>query len=80
MKTAWYPGCSWIMEVFKCVLVLVTLSAVCAIDPRRTTTTKAPDIDCSPEKLSVYRVILHTYWTRDKFPKHFPDWKPPAQW
>lgn len=81
MKTAWYPECSRIMEVFKCVLVLlVTLSAVCAIDPRRTTTTKAPDIDCSPEKLSVYRVVLHTYWTRDKFPKHFPDWKPPAQW
>lgn len=81
MNSPWYRGCSWIMEVFKCVLVLVTLSAVCAVDLRRTTTTtKAPDIDCSPEKLTVYRVILHTYWTRDKFPKHFPDWKPPAQW
>ncbi|XP_055705737.1 spondin-2 [Phlebotomus papatasi] len=32
------------------------------------------------DRLAVYRVVLHTYWTRDLFPKHFPDWRPPAQW
>lgn len=35
---------------------------------------------CQPDKLTVYKVILHTFWTRDKFPKHYPDWRPPAQW
>lgn len=35
---------------------------------------------CNPEKMSVYRMVLHTYWTREKFPKHYPDWRPPAQW
>lgn len=35
---------------------------------------------CQPDKLTVYKVVLHTFWTRDKFPKHYPDWRPPAQW
>ncbi|XP_055691260.1 spondin-2 [Lutzomyia longipalpis] len=32
------------------------------------------------DRLAVYKVVLHTYWTRELFPKHFPDWRPPAQW
>lgn len=35
---------------------------------------------CQPDKLTVYKVILHTFWSRDKFPKHYPDWRPSAQW
>ncbi|CAH0719865.1 unnamed protein product, partial [Brenthis ino] len=35
---------------------------------------------CNPDKMTVYRMVLHTYWTREKFPKHYPDWRPPAQW
>lgn len=35
---------------------------------------------CSADRLAVYKVVLHTYWTRDLFPKHYPDWRPPAQW
>lgn len=35
---------------------------------------------CQPDKLTVYKVVLHTFWSRDKFPKHYPDWRPPAQW
>ncbi|CAH1636366.1 unnamed protein product [Spodoptera littoralis] len=35
---------------------------------------------CNPDKMTVYKMVLHTYWTRDKFPKHYPDWRPPAQW
>lgn len=35
---------------------------------------------CHPDKMTVYRMVLHTYWTREKFPKHYPDWRPPAQW
>ncbi|XP_030756970.1 uncharacterized protein LOC115882862 [Sitophilus oryzae] len=35
---------------------------------------------CQPEKLTVYRVVLHTFWSRESFPKHYPDWRPAAQW
>lgn len=35
---------------------------------------------CISDRLAVYKVVLHTYWTRDLFPKHYPDWRPPAQW
>lgn len=35
---------------------------------------------CQPDKLTVYKVVLHTFWSRDRFPKHYPDWRPPAQW
>lgn len=35
---------------------------------------------CKPDHLTVYKVILHTYWNERLFPKHFPQWRPPAQW
>lgn len=35
---------------------------------------------CQPDKLTVYKVILHTFWTSDQFPKHYPLWRPNAQW
>lgn len=51
------------------IVLLFTLAAVTA------------DTDvCNPDKMTVYRMVLHTYWTREKFPKHYPDWRPPAQW
>lgn len=30
--------------------------------------------------LVTYKFVLHTFWTREIFPKHYPDWKPQAQW
>lgn len=43
-------------------------------------TQPAPISDCTLDRLAVYKVVLHTYWTRDLFPKHYPDWRPTAQW
>ncbi|TMW52956.1 hypothetical protein DOY81_001989 [Sarcophaga bullata] len=43
-------------------------------------TPPAPISDCTLDRLAVYKVVLHTYWTRDLFPKHYPDWRPTAQW
>ncbi|CAA9994585.1 unnamed protein product, partial [Nesidiocoris tenuis] len=34
---------------------------------------------CQSDKLASYTVVMHTFWTRDKFPKHYPDWRPTAQ-
>lgn len=45
---------------------------------------RGPELDrsggCSSDRLAIYQVVLHTYWTREEFPKHYPDWRPPAQW
>lgn len=42
--------------------------------------TAASNNNCRSERLAIYKVVLHTYWTRELFPKHYPDWRPPAQW
>ncbi|KAI5646045.1 hypothetical protein NE865_01938 [Phthorimaea operculella] len=52
------------------VAVLAVAAAAVVADPD----------GCNPDKMTVYRMVLHTYWTREKFPKHYPDWRPPAQW
>ncbi|KAL1506247.1 hypothetical protein ABEB36_005643 [Hypothenemus hampei] len=38
------------------------------------------NLSCQPDKLTVYKVVLHTFWSRESFPKHYPDWRPPASW
>ncbi|KAH8384890.1 hypothetical protein KR093_011814 [Drosophila rubida] len=43
-------------------------------------TQPAPLTGCTLDRLAVYKVVLHTYWTRELFPKHYPDWRPTAQW
>lgn len=35
---------------------------------------------CSSDELAVYRVFLDTHWSRDAFPKQYPEWRPPAGW
>ena len=35
---------------------------------------------CDPDRLAVYSLRVQTHWSRELFPKHFPEWRPPAQW
>jgi hypothetical protein len=35
---------------------------------------------CDQDRLAVYTLRLETHWSRDLFPKQFPEWRPPAQW
>ena len=35
---------------------------------------------CSADELAVYRVYLDTHWSRELFPKQYPEWRPPAGW
>uniref|UniRef100_A0A1A9WSG5 Spondin domain-containing protein n=1 Tax=Glossina brevipalpis TaxID=37001 RepID=A0A1A9WSG5_9MUSC len=43
--------------------------------------TRSEEINnCALDRLAVYKVVLQTYWTRELFPKHYPDWRPTAQW
>ena len=40
----------------------------------------ANDMPCKSSKLVVYKVTFDTFWDREKFPKQYPEWRPPAQW
>merc|ERR1711936_332796 len=51
------------------ILLMLLLSCVTPVHP-----------SCSPDKLAVYRMSLSTHWSEDSFPKHYPQWRPPAQW
>ena len=68
------------MEVLKCGIALVSMFYVIAVAQVTRVPSGKISESCQPDKLTVYKVILHTFWTRDKFPKHYPDWRPPAQW
>ncbi|GFT53566.1 spondin-2 [Nephila pilipes] len=38
------------------------------------------DSRCPGDVLVMYRMVLHTEWSEEKFPKQYPEWRPPAQW
>ncbi|CAL1264985.1 unnamed protein product [Larinioides sclopetarius] len=38
------------------------------------------DSRCPADVLVMYRMVLHTEWSEEKFPKQYPEWRPPAQW
>lgn len=35
---------------------------------------------CRQDELTVYEVMMETHWSPRDFPKHYPEWRPPAQW
>lgn len=35
---------------------------------------------CNSEALVFYRIRLQTSWSRQLFPKHYPEFRPPPQW
>ena len=41
---------------------------------------RAEASSCPPGMLAVYRLNLATEWSEEKFPKQYPQWRPPAQW
>lgn len=40
----------------------------------------AHSMQCQSTKLVVYKVTFSTFWNREKFPKQYPEFRPPAQW
>uniref|UniRef100_A0A6A7G5X0 Spondin-2-like n=1 Tax=Hirondellea gigas TaxID=1518452 RepID=A0A6A7G5X0_9CRUS len=59
-------------------LLVVMLLSLPLLSESRNSHTRG--IRCSPDKLTVYRVYLNTMWSREVFPKQYPEWRPPAQW
>ncbi|XP_071537523.1 uncharacterized protein [Panulirus ornatus] len=53
--------------------LLLLLGAVALVGP-------ASAASCPAEELTVYRVMMETHWSPRDFPKHYPEWRPPAQW
>ena len=52
--------------------LMATLSAFVSAGPHSRDT-------CAPGKLVVYKVVVDTFWSKEKFPKQYPLWRPPAQ-
>ena len=44
------------------------------------TSSPAPPSSCPPEELTGYSVAMSAHWSPRDFPKHYPEWRPPAQW
>ncbi|KAF4518280.1 hypothetical protein B566_EDAN005848 [Ephemera danica] len=57
--------------------VLVYLQLSCLVLLAETSRAEQP---CVPGQLAVYRLVLDTHWTRELFPKQYPEFRPPAQW
>ncbi|XP_045595554.1 spondin-2 [Procambarus clarkii] len=63
------------------LLLLVMLVCVGARRlPRTPSAAAAAASTCDPNKLTVYKVLVQTAWSREVFPKQYPEWRPPAQW
>lgn len=62
------------------LMLLCAIVLVCSVMSMGAPYPEAGGEPCQPDKLTVYKVVLQTFWTRDQFPKHYPDWRPPAQW
>ncbi|KAK4882774.1 hypothetical protein RN001_006093 [Aquatica leii] len=67
------------MRFVTCVCFALCVVAATSVAPGSPSQNEESEA-CQPDKLTVYKVILHTFWSREKFPKHYPDWRPPAQW
>lgn len=81
-----YFGTTWCPHLF-CGAVNHSVAAPSSTSPLGVNggndiedTSNAVHGSCNTDRLAVYKVVLHTYWTRELFPKHYPDWRPPAQW
>jgi Spondin_N len=60
----------------------VDMSRICALLPLLAAVAVSAHTHqhCAIDKLTIYKVVVTTFWTRERFPKHYPDWRPPAQW
>ncbi|KAK9878989.1 hypothetical protein WA026_003806 [Henosepilachna vigintioctopunctata] len=71
----------WVAVACLCAVVCGVVAGENSTRPDLYPATRDPVSErCQPDKLTVYKVILHTFWSRTTFPKHYPDWRPSAQW
>lgn len=81
-----WPAQHEIVIFWNLLIVLLTISSTMArpkVVKSRSSSSLAQNRDpflCDPDKLMAYRVTLGTHWSRNLFPKQYPEWRPPAQW
>ena len=64
----------------KFIVVFTALTALCQVTVHQPLTVVQALDDCRPNRLAQYRMIFHTNWNRELFPRQYPEWRPPAQW
>jgi hypothetical protein len=64
------------------ILFLILCSAACISSDKLEKLSKYRElkIKSCDHSLAIYKVKFYGNWKRELFPKHFPDWRPPAQW
>ena len=60
-------------------MVLIQMMVISA-QAEKSSWSSSSDIPCQSTKLVVYKVTFSTFWDREKFPKQYPEFRPPAQW
>uniref|UniRef100_A0A6A7FVQ0 Spondin-2 n=1 Tax=Hirondellea gigas TaxID=1518452 RepID=A0A6A7FVQ0_9CRUS len=70
------------VPVVLCVVLFAAPSALIEVVYAGTATGHTPPEEggCPSEQLAQYRVVFNTHWSREEFPKHYPQWRPHAQW
>ncbi|CAL4063337.1 unnamed protein product [Meganyctiphanes norvegica] len=63
------------------VIIIAVLAVVAVLaEARRIYKSDNVELSCGEDKLTVYRLLAQTAWSREDFPKQYPEWRPPAQW
>ena len=57
----------------------LTLAALALLGATLVSASPSARDSCVPDKLVVYKVVINTLWSKERFPKQYPLWRPPAQ-
>ncbi|CAG0917974.1 unnamed protein product [Notodromas monacha] len=79
MRRKGFQAASTVFVPLMCLVALMLLPSTC-LTTAASTVVDRPAQTCGSDKLIVYRVTLETFWSPAAFPKHYPKWRPPAQW
>lgn len=78
MNNQWYS--TLVVTLSVSIIMLLSTEARPDKNPYKDVDDQSLSKLCQPDRLTVYRVTLKTFWNYRNFPKHYPQWRPPAQW
>jgi len=74
--TAWIRLMDRELGIFSWIFLILSI-----LGPRSIMVSSSSEtMPCKSTKLVVYKVSFSTFWDRQKFPKQYPEFRPPAQW
>ena len=74
-KVIFGPVIEWWCSCKSDLFFTIQLTAVLAVLVHLVNSSSCPE-----DILAVYKIRLETFWSEERFPKQYPQWRPPAQW